>query len=303
MNSPSFNQYITPRLQQWYADQQAKYPDGSLHPEEWTQEVDRLSEETAGTIPELEELKRYLHASEESKKAALSAPPDEPTAPRRRGAPTGNVNALKHGYYARQIPAPANPAYPVPSLEAEIQLLRSFLHRVSTLAAQTSCLELPQAAALLRVISLAVASLSRASLAQLYLAQSLPSNSSPPQPTPASAPPSNPPSLSPSCPVESASPSPSEDRPPSAGSGPLPAALCPPASPPPPPDDPSQSTDSDQRSTADPPRPTPPNCSELFRTPIAAPTIAGLDLDADPTASWYPSARSSGHPLLRPHRF
>jgi hypothetical protein len=77
-----------------------------------------------------------------------------------RGAPPGNTNALKHGFYSRAFQqletsdlADLDPA----SLEHEIQLLRVFIRRVAQQGEQVA--NLPESMALLAVLSHAAISL------------------------------------------------------------------------------------------------------------------------------------------------
>lgn len=106
--------------------------------------------------------------------SAVPAAPAAPSAPagtapqvsrparRRRGAPPGNTNALKHGFYSRsfnqgdqQLLADIHFA----SLKDEITMLRVFIRRVTDLAAGVASLS--EALSLLRVLSLASSSLTR----------------------------------------------------------------------------------------------------------------------------------------------
>jgi hypothetical protein len=88
-------------------------------------------------------------------------PPIRPGAPaRKRGAPLGNTNALKHGFYARAFHeaelsevADLDPS----SLENEIQLMRVFIRRTALLADKVT--DLDQSLALLSVMSRAAHSL------------------------------------------------------------------------------------------------------------------------------------------------
>jgi len=75
---------------------------------------------------------------------------------RKRGAPFGNRNALKHGYYSRQNPPTTTELF---SLTAEIELLRHFIHHILDLGQDTTTL--PEAESLLRSLSLASATLAR----------------------------------------------------------------------------------------------------------------------------------------------
>lgn len=81
---------------------------------------------------------------------------------RRLGAPPGNSNALKHGFYARHSrPSSAG-------LQDEINLLRVYIRRVVELSHDAA--SLPEAVSLLRVLSLAATSLTRLIRTQSYIA-------------------------------------------------------------------------------------------------------------------------------------
>jgi hypothetical protein len=81
---------------------------------------------------------------------------------RRRGAPRGNKNAYKHGFYSRQFPpadlAGASPTSPS-GLQDEIAMLRLFMRRLIRLGAASDDLELT--VDMLRVLCLAASSLNR----------------------------------------------------------------------------------------------------------------------------------------------
>lgn len=97
----------------------------------------------------------------------------DPSPPRRRGAPPGNTNALKHGYYSARF-APRPPAAPIDlkasGLTDEIDLLRAYLRRVIHLSASQSSLS--DDLALLRVASLAANTLGRLVRTQRFFAES-----------------------------------------------------------------------------------------------------------------------------------
>lgn len=87
------------------------------------------------------------------------------TSPRKRGAPPGNLNALKHGFYSRQL-KPMRKDGPIDSgaadalnLGDEIAMLRLFIRRVIHMGAEVEDLE--AAIALLRVLCLATTTLTR----------------------------------------------------------------------------------------------------------------------------------------------
>jgi hypothetical protein len=88
--------------------------------------------------------------------------PDSPSKPKRRGAPAGNKNAIKHGFYARQFhQADLNDLddNKVESLTDEIKLMRVFIRRV--LESVDTRLTFPQSTELLRALSLASMSVNR----------------------------------------------------------------------------------------------------------------------------------------------
>jgi len=85
-----------------------------------------------------------------------------PKTPRRRGAPSGNLNALKHGFYShlfRKIELGDLQAIPLDDLQDEIGMLRVLIRRVMELARDVQ--DLDQALRLLSTLSLATANLSR----------------------------------------------------------------------------------------------------------------------------------------------
>ena len=98
------------------------------------------------------------------------------TPSRRRGAPPGNLNALKHGFYSRQLRLLRGASVVIENsnraddpteetasartgLEDEITLLRVYIRRVVELGAGTE--DIFAALGILRVLSLAVATLNR----------------------------------------------------------------------------------------------------------------------------------------------
>ena len=96
-----------------------------------------------------------------------------PTTPRHRGAPRGNANALKHGYYTTRFKRADEKAYQsfdFAGLTEEIALLRLYIRRVVELGAATD--ELHESINLLRALSLALASLNRLVKTQVLLAGS-----------------------------------------------------------------------------------------------------------------------------------
>lgn len=82
--------------------------------------------------------------------------------PRRRGAPPGNRNALKHGFYASKLPKADRDALAsdeLTNLAPEIELIRVFIRRAAALGANSESLS--ETLETLRVISLAITALSR----------------------------------------------------------------------------------------------------------------------------------------------
>ncbi len=83
-------------------------------------------------------------------------------AKRRRGAPTGNTNALKHGFYSRafrEIDCTDLDRVHFSGLQDEITMLRVFIRRVTEMS---ECITtFPEALGLLRGLSLASISLTR----------------------------------------------------------------------------------------------------------------------------------------------
>jgi hypothetical protein len=100
--------------------------------------------------------------------------PDTPTAsspPRRlRGAPLNNLNALKHGFYARkfrQTDLVDLAESKFQGLNEEITMLRVFMRRV--IEQSSSASSLSENIEVLRILSLAAASLTRMARTQKYL--------------------------------------------------------------------------------------------------------------------------------------
>ena len=88
----------------------------------------------------------------------------------RRGAPAGNTNALKHGFYARKFrPAEAKDldGYTFDGVKEEILVLRVIIRRTLELAQSTE--DRAEVIALLRVVSLAVIALTRLVRTELLL--------------------------------------------------------------------------------------------------------------------------------------
>ena len=97
--------------------------------------------------------------------------PSTPPPRSKRGAPPGNTNALKHGFYARKFErADLNDldSHQFSGLQDEIILLRVFIRRVIELSKDLE--DLPEAVSLLRVLSLASISLTRLLRTQKLLA-------------------------------------------------------------------------------------------------------------------------------------
>lgn len=105
--------------------------------------------------------------------ADASPDPESETSARRRGAPLGNTNAIKHGYYARklrEVEAGELHEFDFSGVREEALILRYFIRRlVEQSSAQN---DLTQAESQLRVISHAVASLARILTTQEVLAES-----------------------------------------------------------------------------------------------------------------------------------
>jgi len=82
--------------------------------------------------------------------------------PRKRGAPPGNTNALKHGYYSQQLRRahlPDDDPSNLIDLKEEIALLRCFIRHLLDLGLKTR--DFQEGADILRVLSMGVSSLSR----------------------------------------------------------------------------------------------------------------------------------------------
>ena len=87
---------------------------------------------------------------------------DSPATPRRRGAPVGNKNASKHGFYSRQFQKSDLKDLDdnqVDDMTDEIKLLRVFIRRV--IESNDTRLSFPQSIELLRALSLATTSINR----------------------------------------------------------------------------------------------------------------------------------------------
>jgi hypothetical protein len=96
-----------------------------------------------------------------------------PTPPRRRGAPPGNHNALKHGFYTTRFKKADLTAYQTAEftgLAEEIALLRIYIRRVVELGVGVD--QLAQSINTLRALSLAIACLNRLVKTQVLLASS-----------------------------------------------------------------------------------------------------------------------------------
>jgi hypothetical protein len=100
--------------------------------------------------------------------------PDHPLAPppprRLRGAPLNNLNALKHGFYARkfrQTDLVDLAESKFKGLNEEITMLRVFMRGV--IEQSSSAISLSESIEVLRVLSLAAASLTRMARTQKYL--------------------------------------------------------------------------------------------------------------------------------------
>ena len=94
---------------------------------------------------------------------------DLSSVPRRPGGQPGNANALKHGYYARRLPAAAVAdleEHAFPGLQEEIAVLRHFIGRLVDHSGE--CSDLPMTLSVVRVLSLAFGSLSRLMRTEQY---------------------------------------------------------------------------------------------------------------------------------------
>src|SRR5512138_2261504 len=96
----------------------------------------------------------------------MDLPQPEPTSPnpnnKRRGAPAGNTNALKHGYYAKVFPNSRGgnlESYDFANLEEEIMLVRLALRQVAAFNNEVKTFQ--EASTLLRLVCLGVATLNR----------------------------------------------------------------------------------------------------------------------------------------------
>jgi hypothetical protein len=99
------------------------------------------------------------------------APPPEPPRPRRlRGAPLNNLNALKHGFYARKLRPTdlvdlADTQFK--GLEEEMNMLR--IHMRTIIEQSSTAANLMENLETLRVLALAATSLARLAKTQKYL--------------------------------------------------------------------------------------------------------------------------------------
>jgi len=90
-----------------------------------------------------------------------------------RGAPRGNSNALKHGFYSRQLKAreasDLDTLQPI-GLQDEILVLRVFIRRL--MERSSEIVDLPDLLAVLRVLSIATFSLTRLIRTQFWISSS-----------------------------------------------------------------------------------------------------------------------------------
>lgn len=94
----------------------------------------------------------------------------DPVPKRKRGAPIGNTNALKHGFYASALKAEKAAQleeHNFTGLDEEREIIRYFIRRVIELGSETDNLE--QAVSLLKVTAMAVTSLSRIYRTEMFL--------------------------------------------------------------------------------------------------------------------------------------
>jgi hypothetical protein len=106
--------------------------------------------------------------------APLASPPLRRTLgvphPRRRGAQPGNTNALKHGFYARNLPLNDTAGLddlPLDALADEITLLRILIRRVAENIGPDQSLE--KSAEYLRVVTFSMTCLTRLMRTQTYI--------------------------------------------------------------------------------------------------------------------------------------
>src|SRR5512136_673136 len=93
-----------------------------------------------------------------------------PPSPRRRGAPLGNINALKHGFYTRRLKKhdlTGVDTTDVKNLVEEIAIVRVFTRRlIESLGPDADSFEVAGA---LRILCVALATITRAMKAQRWL--------------------------------------------------------------------------------------------------------------------------------------
>ena len=98
--------------------------------------------------------------------------PPPPPAGRKRGAPPGNHNNLKHGFYSRHVRAAssveADQASQV-ALTEEIAMLRLFIRNVLEMGSQCGEQDLQQSMECLRTVCLAISTLNRLIRTQHWL--------------------------------------------------------------------------------------------------------------------------------------
>ena len=98
------------------------------------------------------------------------SPPPPQAKPRRRGAPKGNHNAVKHGFYARQFnqqeTSDLSSTEPL-ALQDEILMLRVFMRRI--IERSSEAVTLQDNLEVVRVLSLATFSLTRLIRTQLFI--------------------------------------------------------------------------------------------------------------------------------------
>ncbi len=76
-----------------------------------------------------------------------------------RGAPPGNTNALKHGYYSERFNGPDLSEFDFSNLQEEITLVRLSLHQLCAYKSEITTLQ--EASAFLRLVCTGVATLNR----------------------------------------------------------------------------------------------------------------------------------------------
>jgi hypothetical protein len=84
--------------------------------------------------------------------------------PKKRGAPKGNTNALKHGYYSPRYRPPTNPSPDDTAIAAQIDVLVLYIHQVRLIAEEIESAE--GKLGFYRILAFAMSSLNRLLRAQ-----------------------------------------------------------------------------------------------------------------------------------------